>query len=114
LPSSFNTITAQCDPIFQNAFGETITYFYGDQPSAELKALLSQELLEMDSLTHAPIYSAHLTVDLRRADLAREPKSGDQLRVRGTLYKASEVKPDLYGGVKLTLMKVENARTHSN
>ncbi len=109
MSNAFDHITGACDHLCRSVMGESVLYF-NDGTNVEVLGLLTQEQLEIDSLGHPVVASPTCIVDLRRDDLPREPQLGDLLQVRGVKYKVTLIKPDIHGGMKLNLMRIDYAR----
>lgn len=89
------------------AFGQAITYMPVDGPEyAVAKAIFDKNFLAVDPNTGATVQSTNPMLKVRLADLQREPRKGDRVRVAGVLYRINEPQQDSEGGLMIELDKV--------
>jgi hypothetical protein len=62
--------------------------------------------IEIDPETQAPVSSINPVLGVRLSDLPNEPTPRDRVRVRGQLYRISDVQPDGVAGALIVLKKV--------
>lgn len=91
------------------AFGgeELVTYTPVTGTPRQIKAIFDESYRELDPQTGATFTSQHPVLGVKLNDLpAASPRNGDQVTVKGTVYKVIEPQHDGQGGAILRLHKV--------
>ena len=70
------------------------------------QAVFDSAHVEIDPETQAPVSSINPVLGVRLSDLPNEPTPRDRVRVRGQLYRISDVQPDGVAGALIILKKV--------
>lgn len=89
-------------------FGERVVYWPASEPSFEIRAVFDASFQMVDA-GGAMIQSTQPRLGVRLSEFAQEPREGDRVEVRGTIYDVIEYQPDGQGGASLMLHRCSRA-----
>lgn len=93
----------------RSCFGESVTYYPKDSEQTagiQISGIFTKQykLIEEGGF-HTELSSSHPVFELSDEELPFKPKQGDQLQIRGVLYRVVEVQPNYEGQTQLNLKK---------
>lgn len=88
-----------------STFGDQITVNFSDLPAEVGDGVFEAPGDRVEVVDGIPIVSTLPSVGLHLADWSRAPRRSDTITVAGVEYNVSEVDPDGFGGVTVTLVR---------
>jgi hypothetical protein len=89
-------------------FGERVVYWPSCEPSFEIRAVFDASFQMVDA-GGAMIQSTQPRLGVRLSQFSQDPREGDRVEVRGTIYDVIEFHPDGQGGANLLLHRCPSA-----
>jgi hypothetical protein len=89
-------------------FGERVVYWPAEEPSFEIMAVFDAAFQMVDA-GGAMVQSTQPRLGVRLSQFSQDPREGDRVEVRGTIYDVVEFQPDGQGGASLMLHRCSNA-----
>lgn len=103
---SFDDLVADVDrAVFDALGGEVVTYAPSVGSSVPVTGIFDANYVLANGDAHAGVETLGPAIFLRLTDLPVDPRDdeGVRLTIRGTVYRATERRPDSMGGIVLAL-----------